>query len=109
MTKLEELSALLCMEIDEFEKAVGRLEKLNREMKEHPVKVDTSEMELLIREYRTRQTKHWVEQRNSMDRILYSMEKAVVFPSWAVKLGGVLLIVIFLVLGYAMMEVSNIV
>jgi len=107
MTKLEEISALLCLEIDEFEKAVGRLEKLNRAMKEEPIKVDSSEIERLLKEHRVEQLKNLRDREAALNGILRKLENALVFPSWALKLLGSLLIVVMLVLGYAVWEVTK--
>lgn len=108
MAKLDEIAELLTEEIDGFEKSIGRLEKAHENLKNLPLRPDTSELNALLKEYGHNQKNNIEEQQRLMGRILHKVERSVLLPSWAIKLTWGLLVTVLLVLGFSIYQVSRI-
>jgi len=108
MAKLDEIAELLTEEINGFEKSIGRLEKVHEDLQNLPLRPDTTEINMLLKEYGNNQRKTIEEQQKLMQRILGKVEKSILLPSWAIKLSWGLLICILLVLGFSIHQVSRI-
>lgn len=108
MAKLDEIAELLTEEINGFEKSIDRLEKVHENLQNLPLKADTSELNALLNEYGNNQKNNIEEQQRLMERILHKVERSVFLPSWAIKLTWGLLIMVLLVLGFSIYQVSRI-
>ncbi len=108
MAKLEEIAELLTEEINGFEKSIGRLEKFHEDFKNLPLRPDTSELNTLLKEYGNNQNKNIKEQQRLMERILHKVERSVLLPSWAIRLLWGLLVLVLMVLGFSIHQVSRI-
>lgn len=108
MAKLDEIAELLTEEINGFEKSIGRLEKAHENLKGLPLRPDTSELNVLLKEYGNNQKNNIEEQQRLMERILHKVERSILLPSWAIKLSWGLLICVVLVLGFSIHQVSRI-
>ena len=53
MTKLEELTALLVNEINDFKNGIEKLEKINQHLKDTKVKMDLTKYKFIILSYKT--------------------------------------------------------
>ena len=58
MTKLEELTALLVNEIDDFKNGVENLEKINDQIKDTKIKMDLSEYKTMIYSHQKEMASH---------------------------------------------------
>jgi len=108
MAKLDEIAELLTEEINGFEKSVGRLEKVHENLKNLPLRPDTTEINVLLKEYGNNQKRIVEEQQRLIQRILHKVEKSILLPSWAIKLFWGLLVCVLLVLGYSVYQISRI-
>lgn len=108
MAKLDEIAELLTEEISGFEKSIGRLEKAHENLKNLPLRPDTSELNALLREYGNNQKNNIEEQQRLMERILNKVERSIRLPSWAIKLSWGLLVVVLFVIGVSIYQVSRI-
>ena len=108
MAKLDEIAELLTEEINGFEKSIGRLEKAHENLKNLPLRPDTSELNALLREYGNNQKNNIEEQQRLMERILNKVERSIRLPSWAIKLSWGLLVVVLFVIGVSIYQVSRI-
>ncbi|WP_318343853.1 DUF6730 family protein [Flagellimonas baculiformis] len=108
MAKLDEIAELLTEEINGFEKSIGRLEKVHENIRNLPLRPDTTEINALLKDYSNNQKKTIEEQQKLMQRILGKVEKSIQLPSWAIKLSWGLLVCILLVLGFSIYQVSRI-
>lgn len=108
MAKLDEIAELLTEEINGFEKSIGRLEKVHENLQNLPLRPDTTKLNALLKEYGNNQKKIVEEQQRLMQKILYKVERSILFPSWAVKLSWGLLVCVLLVLSYSIYQVSRI-
>lgn len=108
MAKLDEIAELLTEEINGFEKSIGRLEKAHENLRKLPLMPDTTEINMLLKEYGNNQKKSIEEHQRLMQRILDKVEKSILLPSWAIKLSWGLLVCILLVLGFSIYQVSRI-
>ena len=108
MAKLDEIAELLTEEINGFEKSIGRLEKVHDNLRNLPLRPDTTEISALLKEYSNDQKKTIEEQQRLMQRILGKVEKSILLPSWVLKLSWGLLVCVVLVLGFSIYQVSRI-
>ena len=108
MAKLDEIAELLTEEINGFETSVGRLEKVHENLKNLPLRPDTTEINVLLKEYGNNQKRIVEEQQRLIQRILHKVEKSILLPSWAIKLSWGLLVCVLLVLGFSIHQVSRI-
>ncbi len=108
MAKLDEIAELLTEEINGFEKSIGRLEKIHDNLRNLPLRPDTTEISALLKEYSNDQKKTIEEQQRLMQRILGKVEKSILLPSWVLKLSWGLLVCVVLVLGFSIYQVSRI-
>ncbi len=84
MTKLEELTALLVNEINDFKSAVERLEKINAQLRETKIKMDLTEYKESI-ETHQQQMKSCIKSMESFEsRFESKIKQAKIYPNWAV-------------------------
>ncbi|GGG42796.1 hypothetical protein GCM10011414_10500 [Croceivirga lutea] len=108
MAKLDEIAELLTEEIRGFENSVGRLEKLQGELKTFRIEPDTSGIDFILKRYNDHQKKAIEEQHKLMANVVYYIKNSMTFPKWAIKLFWGLLVCIFLILGFSIYKVSRI-
>lgn len=108
MAKLDEIAELLTEEINGFEKCIGRLEKAHENLQNFPLRPDTTEINMLLKEHGNNQKKTIEEQQRLMQRILGKVEKSILLPSWAIKLSLGLLVCVLLILGFSVFQLSRI-
>ena len=79
MTKLEELSELLVSEIEQFEKTVGKLQKIQ----EQKIRIDSQAIETTIKLQQETMEKVLFSHKQEMKSLGQSLEKARAYPAWA--------------------------
>tara|TARA_R110002072_G_scaffold142396_1_gene287726 strand:+ start:69 stop:383 length:315 start_codon:yes stop_codon:yes gene_type:complete len=84
MTKLEELSALLVNEIDDFKNGVEKLEKINDQLNETKVKMDLSEYKTMLFSHQKEMASHLKAIERFENRFNNKINQAKIYPNWAV-------------------------
>jgi hypothetical protein len=84
MTKLEELTALLVNEINDFNKGVEKLEKISEEISATKIKMDVSEYKSIIEEHQQQMAIHKDILNRFESRFNAKIEQAKIYPTWAV-------------------------
>ncbi|OYX26444.1 MAG: hypothetical protein B7Z06_05645 [Flavobacteriales bacterium 32-35-8] len=84
MTKLEELSALLVNELQEFNKNIEKLESISQQLNDLKVKMDVSEYKTLVDEHQKQMAKHKNMIESFENRFNAKIDQAKIYPTWAV-------------------------
>lgn len=94
MTKLEELTALLVNEINDFSNGIEKLEKINAQLKETKIKIDLTEYKTIIASHQQQMASCLKSIESFENRFENKIKKAKIYPNWAV-----VIFIISLVLG----------
>ncbi|WP_136465420.1 DUF6730 family protein [Flagellimonas onchidii] len=108
MAKLDEIAELLTEELKNFEHSVNRMEKLKEFLMGYKVSADTADIDYLLKGYNDTQKKVVEEQNKLLAKVIYHTKKSIAFPKWAVKLFLGFLVIVLLILGYAIFQISSI-
>ena len=108
MAKLDEIAELLTEELKNFEHSVIRMEKLKEFLIGYKVSADTADIDYLLKGYNDSQKKAVEEQNKLLANVIYHVKKSIAFPKWAIKLFWGFLVIVLLVLGYAIFQISSI-
>lgn len=108
MAKLDEIAELLTEEIRSFETSVSRLEKLQQEIKTFTIQPDPSGIDYILKGYNDSQKKITEEQNKLLANVIYHIKRSMALPKWSIKLFWVLSVIVLLILGYALFQVSRI-
>ncbi|WP_445737282.1 DUF6730 family protein [Mariniflexile sp.] len=84
MTKLEELTALLVNEINDFNKSVEKLEKISEQISATKIKMDVSEYKSIIEVHQKQMVIHKDILDRFEGRFNAKIEQAKIYPTWAV-------------------------
>tara|TARA_R110002096_G_scaffold419229_1_gene623746 strand:+ start:822 stop:1136 length:315 start_codon:yes stop_codon:yes gene_type:complete len=84
MTKLEELTALLVNEINDFNNGLEKLEKINEQLKETKIKMDISEYKSIIESHQQQMEFHKETLEGFEKRFSNKIKEAKMYPTWAV-------------------------
>tara|TARA_R110002050_G_scaffold54303_1_gene122903 strand:- start:2074 stop:2382 length:309 start_codon:yes stop_codon:yes gene_type:complete len=84
MTKLEELTALLVNEINDFNNGLEKLENINEQLKETKIKMDISEYKSMIESHQQQMEFHKVTLEGFEKRFSNKINQAKMYPTWAV-------------------------
>lgn len=84
MTKLEELTALLVNEINDFKNGVEKLEKIREQINTTKIKMDVSEYKSIIEEHQRQMASHKDSLERFESRFNNKIEQAKIYPTWAV-------------------------
>ena len=84
MTKLEELSALLVNEINDFKNGVEKLEKINDQLNDIKIKMDLTEYKSIIEEHEQKMASHTKAIERFESRFDSKIKEAEIYPTWAV-------------------------
>lgn len=84
MTKLEELTALLVNEINEFNRGVEKLEKISEQISTTKIKMDVSEYKSIIEEHQQQMAIHKDTLERFESRLNNKLNEAKIYPTWAV-------------------------
>tara|TARA_R110001583_G_scaffold69123_1_gene196145 strand:- start:3416 stop:3757 length:342 start_codon:yes stop_codon:yes gene_type:complete len=92
MTKLEELTALLINEINDFNKGVMKLEKISEQINTTKIKMDVSEYKSIIEEHQQQMAIHKDILDRFESRFNAKIEQAKIYPTWAVAVFVIILL-----------------
>ena len=82
MSKLEELSEMLVSEIEQFEKTVEKLQKIQ----EQKILIDSRALENMIRQQQENLEKVLFSHKQEMKSLGQKLEKAKAYPVWALTI-----------------------
>ena len=84
MTKLEELTALLVDEINDFKNDVDKLEKINEHLKGTKIKMDLTNYKSMIEKHEQKMTSHIKAIERFESHFENKIKQAKIYPTWAV-------------------------
>ncbi len=84
MTKLEELTALLVDEINNFKNGVDKLEKINGYLKDTKIKMDLTNYKSMIEKHEQKMTSHIKAIERFESHFENKIKQAKIYPNWAV-------------------------
>ena len=84
MTKVEELTALLVNEINDFKDGVDKLEKINTQLKDTKIKMDLIEYKAVIEAHQHKMETHINALESFENRFDSKIKQAKIYPNWAV-------------------------
>ncbi|WP_339916968.1 DUF6730 family protein [Yeosuana marina] len=84
MTKLEELTALMVNEINDFKNSVEKLENINDQLKDTKIKMDVSEYKSIIEAHQKQMAIHKNMIEGFERRFNDKINQAKIYPTWAV-------------------------
>ncbi len=93
MTKLEELTALLVNEIDDFKNGVEKLEKINDQLNDTKIKMDLSEYKTILFSHQKEMTSHLKAIERFENRFNNKINQAKIYPNWAVVVFIVVIVI----------------
>ncbi|WP_047414687.1 DUF6730 family protein [Cellulophaga sp. Hel_I_12] len=100
MTKLEELTALLVNEMDDFKKGIEKLEKINEQLKDTKIKMDVSEYKTIIEAHQKQIYIHKNLIEGFENRFNAKINQAKIYPTWAVVVFIISLILLVIIVVY---------
>ena len=104
MTKLEELTALLVNEIDDFKKGVETLEKINDQLNGTKIKMDLSEYKTMIYSHQKEMASHLKAIERFENRFNNKIIQAKIYPTWAVIVFIVCIVVTVVLASYMFLK-----
>ncbi|WP_142784660.1 DUF6730 family protein [Changchengzhania lutea] len=84
MTKLEELSALMVNEINDFKNGLEKLEQINTQLKDTKIKMDLKEYRIMTESHQQKMASHLYKMERIEDRIDSKLKEAKIYPNWVV-------------------------
>jgi len=84
MTKLEELTVLLVNEINDFNKGIEKLEKINAELNNTKIEIDLKDFKSIFEVHRQEMISHLESISRFERRFSNQIIKAKIYPNWAV-------------------------
>lgn len=84
MTKLEELTELLVNEINDFNKGITKLEKINDQISTTKIRMDVAEYKSIIENHEQKMKDQINSQEEFESRFKNLLKNAKVYPNWAV-------------------------
>lgn len=84
MTKLEELTALLVNEINDFKSSVDKLEQIKTQLKDIKIKMDLKEYKSVIENHQQQMRSQLNKLESFETRFDSKIKDARIYPTWAV-------------------------
>lgn len=84
MGKLEDLTALLVNELEDFKISIEKMETINEQLHDTKVQIDVSEYKTIIKEHQQQMQSHLNEIKLFEKRFNSKIEDAKIYPTWAV-------------------------
>ncbi|WP_339916438.1 DUF6730 family protein [Yeosuana marina] len=104
MTKLEELTALMVNEINDFKNSVENLEKINDQLKDTKIKMDLSEYRTIIEKHQKQMAIHKNMIEGFERRFNDKINQAKIYPTWAVVVFIVCIVVTVVLVSYMFLK-----
>lgn len=104
MGKLEDLTALLVNELDDFKASIEKMETINNQLHDTKIQMDVSEYKTIIKEHQQQMQSHLNKIEHFERRFNNKIEDAKIYPTWAVLvfIASILLVLISIV--YVLLE-----
>jgi len=93
MTKLEELTALLVNELNDFNKNIEKLETIGKQLNDLRIKMDVSEYKAIIEAHQKQMASNKSMIESFENRFNDKINQAKIYPTWAV-VGFIIIMVI---------------
>lgn len=84
MTKLEELTALLVNEINDFKNGVDKLEKIKEHLRDTKIKMDLTKYKSIIEKHEQKMASHTKAIERFESHFDNKIKQAKIYPTWAV-------------------------
>jgi len=84
MTKLEELTALLVNEINDFKNGVDKLEKIKEHLKDTKIKIDLTKYKSIIEKHEQKMDSHTKAIERFESHFDNKIKQAKIYPTWTV-------------------------
>ena len=84
MTKLEELTALLVNEINDFKSSVDKLEQINTQLKDIKIKMDIKDYKFIIKSHQQEMESYVNRIERFENHFDSKIKEAKIYPTWAV-------------------------
>ena len=104
MTKLEELTALLVNELDDFKTSIGKMETINKQLHDTKIQIDVSEYKTIIKEHKQQMQSHLNEIKLFERRFNDKINDAKIYPTWAVIVFILSLIIAITLIVYTVLK-----
>ncbi|GAA3557773.1 DUF6730 family protein [Snuella lapsa] len=104
MTRIEELSKLLVEELNDFDKGIERLEKINEELKTTKLKMDLMEYKSIIEAHQNKMNEHQNAIEQFEERFNKKIREAKIYPNWVVVIFIICVIISVVLVAYVIMK-----
>lgn len=104
MTKLEELTALMVNEMDDFKKGIEKLEKIIEQLKDTKIKMDVAEYKTIIEAHQQQMTSHLHSIERFESRFNGKINQAKIYPTWAVVVFIICIVVTLVLVSYMFLK-----
>jgi ABC-type transport system involved in multi-copper enzyme maturation permease subunit len=104
MTKLEDLTALLVNEINDFKNGVEKLENINDQLKDTKIKMDLLEYKTMIYSHQKEMASHIKAIERFENRFNNKIIQAKIYPTWAVIVFIVCIVVTVVLASYMFLK-----
>jgi hypothetical protein len=91
--KIEEIAELLVNEINDFNDDVAKLDTINQELKETKIALDLTEFKSILESHQQKTALILNSQERILDRFEELLKNARIYPTWAVVMFIILLLV----------------
>lgn len=100
MTKLEELTALLVDEFNDFNKGIEKLEKINEQLSNTKIKLDVSEYKAIFENHQEQMVSQLKSIEQFENRFNDKINQAKIYPTWAVVVFIISMLLVFGIIVY---------
>tara|TARA_R110001583_G_scaffold85590_2_gene224430 strand:- start:10082 stop:10396 length:315 start_codon:yes stop_codon:yes gene_type:complete len=104
MTKLEELTTLLVNEINDFNKGIEHLEKINNQLTATKIKMDITEYKFLIETHQQKMADHINTLERFENRFENKLKDAKIYLTWAVVVFIVCILITVVLVSYMFLK-----
>ena len=84
MAKIEELTELLVNEINDFNKGIAKLERINDQISTTKIRLDLTEYKSIIEKHQQKMTEIINAQERFLNRFENILKNVKIYPNWAV-------------------------
>ncbi len=100
MAKIEEITALLIDEIEDFKNSLGELKKESDKLHKKEFIIDTSQLKTTFKEYDQKLSADYDHRLEEVSEILKKLTKKIILPKWMIFLVSSFFIITILSLTY---------
>jgi len=107
MAKIEEITALLIDEIEDFKNSLGELKKESDKLHKKEFIIDTSQLKTTFKEYDQKLSADYDHRLEEVSEILKKLTKKIILPKWMIFLVSSFFIITILSLTYNFYQFQN--